>query len=848
MKGIGDRGSDGGKYGGDHSGAGREYLLRSVISIVRYMEPRAHDGKEFSAMTHDAVLSQIRWFRWISIVCLGVGLIPSPGVAAELTGITVGTAGVWKPGVRTPVTLTVNAAEPGTILRLTVPDGDGVPVRYTAPLRKNTASLTVQFGRISTPVFAELLRNGNVVSRRWFEPGEEIPATEDGKEGGASTGYPEGTPAATPIWLVLSRDPIGVESAYRGFRLPSGQRPKLVRLKSFAELPYDLSSWEAFERLIVAADQADEIPEIAADAPQIRTLVQWIRMGGRMVLSLGGSVAQKFMGENGALASFAPGPLEKVIPLRETTELENLLAAPVAIPRTHGRIEFSVPGFASLREDVMVLVRHGTLPLILRWPQGFGEITFSGVSLSHPAIMAWEGRGGLTASLLELPVAAVTDQTTGSGALIHQGFDDHAGQLRGSLDQFTGVRVPPFWFFVFLCIGLILWVGPVDYFVGCRLLKRPGLIGLCGICVVVCVAIPWIIPRLRGERLRLNQVELIDVDGESGQVRGSLWADFFSPETTRLDLTFDPSDSRKLVGGSQTRAVELQAGWFGLPGTSLGGLDVREGAWDQTTILYDAITTGGEMERDPVGGGEGTEGSEDTSGDATGSVSESGPVGVSEDVGSDGPVTEIGNDSEGKSEGTRLRGVPIATGATKHIAARWSTKTRPADFCELEYSELERTLVGTLRNPLSVPMDHVLLVYGNQVWRFGELESGEGVTLTPATQRIDLRQCFVRPQLTGEEERIGRTRYDVLNTSPDYALQTMMFHESLGGCDFTRLANGFRTGIDGSGSLAAGRAILIGAVSPEHQTKILTEGNEVAAESQDRRQLFVRWFLKIDKE
>lgn len=810
------------------------------------------------------------------------------GAAWEVTEFSVGVNGVWKTGVWTPVqiTLTPSAQTPAapmpTHIRLTIPDGDRVPVRYTFQVRKEGESLgrasgCIRFGRIATPVRCELLAqesdaenaSNTVLSERWFEPtaaphdeSDAVVGTEATNEQNVEAGpkteisthtetpnirFYEGVPAALPIWLVISHEPLPLETAFAGMQLPSGRRPKLVHLSTFAELPTEDAAWSTFERVVLSASDAEELlttaqgERLPANASQFETFGRWIRRGGRFVATLSGSAADVLCGPEGALAPLAPGVYERTVPLRETTELENMLAQPVPIPRVDGRIEFAVPQFRALKSEVRTLVSHGTLPLLMRYPYGFGEVTLLGIPLNDPQMAQWSSRGGMMASLLEFSPISVTG-TTVDETLMHQGFDDHAGQLRGSLDQFPGVQVPPFWLFVLFCIAFLLIIGPLDYFFECRLLKRPGLIGLVVVCAAICAAVPYALRQMKGDQLRMNQVELIDIDTVGGEVRGQLWCDFFSPTAQRLQLAFDPTPVQKLLDSfpdtaatvsdteiktdtainpdtptsdtrtdAPSRSTNLQNGviasWFGLPGASLGGLDMKSGRWNQTAITYDA---------------------------------------------------DLADEMAAKPAGTSflLRGVPVAIGSTKHFEAQWFGKTEPQNNAELTESRGNRTITGTVTNPLSIPLDHVLLVHGNWVWRLGSLGPHGVAVLTSTSQRFDKKQFFYWPQLTGKSERQSGGRYNAESTDPSYALQAMMFYESMGGHAATRLANGFEGGVDASGALSAGRAVLVASIPAEYQTQIrvqcgvtpsdeVTSAKPVAPTTGDQRLIFLRWYLPV---
>ena len=74
---------------------------------------------------------------------------------------------------------------------------------------------------------------------------------------------------------------------------------------------------------------------------------------------------------------------------------------------------------------------------------------------------------------------------------------------------------------------------------------------------------------LKGDRLRVNQVDLVDVDAASGQIRGTSWMNVFSPRTESFDLSTRPW----LPSGKPGRRPAIPMAWLGLPGKGLGGMD-----------------------------------------------------------------------------------------------------------------------------------------------------------------------------------------------------------------------------------------------------------------------------------
>ena len=69
----------------------------------------------------------------------------------------------------------------------------------------------------------------------------------------------------------------------------------------------------------------------------------------------------------------------------------------------------------------------------------------------------------------------------------------------------------------------ILWIGPGDYFLVKRLLKRMELTWITFPVMVLSVSLGayLLAYHLKGDQLRINQVNLVDVDVETGLVRGT---------------------------------------------------------------------------------------------------------------------------------------------------------------------------------------------------------------------------------------------------------------------------------------------------------------------------------------
>jgi len=73
---------------------------------------------------------------------------------------------------------------------------------------------------------------------------------------------------------------------------------------------------------------------------------------------------------------------------------------------------------------------------------------------------------------------------------------------------------------------------------------------------------------MKGDELRVNQVELVDVDLETDLVRGTTWTQIFSPKPDAYNLSLAP----RLVDGRAPDNPKVLLSWLGMPGAALGGM------------------------------------------------------------------------------------------------------------------------------------------------------------------------------------------------------------------------------------------------------------------------------------
>ncbi len=185
------------------------------------------------------------------------------------------------------------------------------------------------------------------------------------------------------------------------------------------------------------------------------------------------------------------------------------------------------------------------------------------------------GRGKFLDKLLRLRSAS--GKPSGATAAValarHLGYIDLSGQIRSALDQFEGVRLIPFWTVTLLTLAYIVILFPLNYFVATRWLKRQQLAWVIFPVVAIgfCAAAYAMAHQAKGNRLRVNQIDLVDIDAENGWARGSTWFNLFSPANAAYDLSVKPIS----LGATDQPAPDAEGllSWFGLAGSGLGAMN-----------------------------------------------------------------------------------------------------------------------------------------------------------------------------------------------------------------------------------------------------------------------------------
>lgn len=700
----------------------------------------------------------------------------------EITDVRVGFADRYKVGLFTPVVLTLRGGDEAFEgeAAVIVPDGDGVPTRFATdpahPVRvppegEAEARLYVRFGRVNSTLRADLSAGGQTVASRVLTTAETADASHF-------------LPAlqSQPLLVVVGDAPQGIEEAADLQNAAAERAPVVVSFKDARGLPDRWYGYEGVDWLVLSTSSADAFPADAGGQDVVAAMRGWVEQGGQMLLC-GGAGAGELLREGGPLYGLAPGKYVKDTPLRQTAAVESYCRSSVPVPKLSGK-----PLVATQLDDLcgVVEAQEGKLAMVVNRALGSGHVVFFAAALDRAPLALWKDRPLLAARLLGLPVSPV-DETHEGSAVMHFGYDDLAGQLRSALDRFRGVGVASFSLVAILILAYIAVVGPADYYLLRRFGRRMGLTWVTFPLVVLafCALAAGLTHSLRGNSVRIHQVDLIDADLGAKQLHGTSWFNLYSPRAGTFDLSVRPKlpQSAHAAGSLVT--------WMGLPGDALGGMNPKgaqaavASAVCKVSPQLDALTGV------PIAAGA------TKSFTARWSAAGTGLVDAKLSLQDDLPTGEVMN----------LLDVPL-----RHCLLAY--RHWVFELGDLEPGEAVAVGATTRRSELQTLLTGRRLVMGD----------GKTSTMQVATP------------------------YDAESADAASIVRMMSFYQAVGGRHYTGLANEYQRFVDATPALGGGAAVLFATIPPEAKAPLRTEvlcGGEPFAQDNAESAVLYRAFIPV---
>lgn len=462
-----------------------------------------------------------------------------------------------KDEIKEPVELTVDT-----------PDGDEVNTSLTIPLPALNAAkpgetvTTRDFGLM--PYIRPGSGSGDTVLRIRTISGNDI---------AEPVRIQNFYPMNTRPYVVLS-----LGSKMPGFELPKdgtesnssdatgyrGGRIETTALTDVGQMPDRWFGYDAANLVVLTTGSASDDflrrlfgdQASAVDRTKREALLEWVRRGGRLVVSVGSNAG--LLAQFPAFRDFLPYTLVPETPIR-----------------TEASLFFRWKSYGGAPIATTLNPKAGTLPVANLVPRPDSKaqlLLHDGKSDDNPgravAVQAGFGLGRLTAVAFDLDrppftdsalkaefwdwvlreggsrEATATEQVKGySSPSLTEEEDELSSAIRTHVDTFAGVPVISFgWVAVFIVLYILL-IGPVEYLFLKKILGRLELTWITFPIIVLSVsaAAYFTAYAVKGRDIRVNKIDVVEVDAGSGRVFGQTWFTIFSPRIDTYTVTVSPA-------------------------------------------------------------------------------------------------------------------------------------------------------------------------------------------------------------------------------------------------------------------------------------------------------------------
>ena len=364
-----------------------------------------------------------------------------------------------------------------------------------------------------------------------------------------------------------------------------GGRVETAAVTNVREMPDQWFGYAAADLVVLttgggtAPEFLDELFDREKSGPfkeRRNALLEWVRRGGRLVISTGSRTTA--LAQHELFRDLLPAPVRLSAPTKEVAELRLnwKVAGNVHDQPLRGRTaQFPVaqvnpagaarpprvllthtdnPGFAAARAD--------DIPLVVQAPYGLGRVTFVAFDLDQSPFADFPKRAEFWDWLVReagSPRSALASKDQNANNVNYgytstdQAEDEFLTNLRQHVDTFDGVPVVSFgWVALFIVLYTLL-IGPVEYLFLKLVLKRLELTWITFPLIVLTVsaAAYFTAYAIKGNDLKVNKVDVVDVDLAGGRVYGRAYFTIFSPRIDSYTIGVEPRE-----GWSVTRPNE----------------------------------------------------------------------------------------------------------------------------------------------------------------------------------------------------------------------------------------------------------------------------------------------------
>lgn len=563
---------------------------------------------------------------------------------------------------------------------------------------------------------------------------------------------------------------------------------------SFEDLPATRRGYDSFD-VIVLNSTYD------LNAAQAMAVQSWVMAGGHLIVSGGDSLPGLLSSSTGPWLKSLFGIQDELIRSQDLSALQNFVIG--ANQLQTNRKDVSIIRVSSRQSAAIVDSING--PIVSRNTAGVGVVTLVSADLNQEPVRSWLSLPQLYEMLLFGRLSADAEEQFSQRQMISStGVSDLATQLAAVSDAIPADERWTSWQAMLLMVIFLAIVGPLDYLVVVKLLRRPRLTWFTfpAMIALACGLTWWKSDSGRPPEV-VRAVHLLDVgQSDSRQaVRIRSWASMSTTDSRFAKVRFDRMDVQK---GLTLQQLDQSLSWHGRAEDVFGG-------------LYR-----------PGGAGLGKVSSRRVDGEAA--AFESIPLLAD---GSQSFVTEImGDANDPKVFDSKLR---IGPGGL---------------------------LDGSFSHRLNVPIRNWIIAFGSRIYRPAKTLDESSTEIPPNTEwtresgnvKISEIRDFLKgvraverigPKKSGSESNMTQvqTPYDSNGTDPQDILTMISLFQIAGGESFVKLSNDSLRRDELSDSISLNTAMLIGVIDVPLTELVIDEKPVVATKSQT----VVRFMLPVSR-
>jgi len=501
-----------------------------------------------------------------------------PAAAVSVTNLTMGFGGVGRVGSWLPVKLQARGISPLTDVSLviTASDPKGNQCESVVASGKSDAagelllSGVFMAGRQDGLIRVRLEDAGNQLL--WQHSVSCLAESSQRKRAESEPTSGSQEPVLSGLTLLrhhsLTLLTIGTPAGLKELseRLESGEATRgaltLLTVNSMDQMPDSRRALDSIDAVLLVTDYR-------MSEQQTQAIKDWVVTGGRVILSCGENLPQLLESPVGSWLQPEFGIQQDLIRSQDLSAIQNYVAG--ASQLQTNRQNVSIVRMAS--ESARIVVRSINGPLISRISCGAGVVTVVAVDLNLTPLNRWLSLSQMYEMLLfNRLLDTSSEQVSRGGRISSTGVNDLATQLASVSDAIPSSDRWSTWQAMLLMLVYLAIIGPLDYFLVVRLLKRPGLtwVTFPALVTASCGLAFWWSSSHRADAT-VREVHLLDV-GQIGSrqiVRERTWSSLSTSDSQYASVAAKPLP---LLSGLSRSTAEATLVWHGRAEDVYGGL------------------------------------------------------------------------------------------------------------------------------------------------------------------------------------------------------------------------------------------------------------------------------------